>query len=78
MEASWLLNRYEAERGGPSLAHTGCQRVRRTRRVGGMIERLDSALYLTGLARENRRGLAGRIRQRRSRRGLCYGYEVIH
>jgi len=27
--------------------------------VGGMIERLDSALYLTGLARENRRGLEG-------------------
>lgn len=60
MEVLWLLDRCQAERGGPSLALTGRQCVRSTRCVGAMIERLDSAVELTGPAHENRRGLVGR------------------
>ena len=60
MEVLWLLDRCQAERGGPSLALTGRQCVRSTRCVGAMIERLDSAVELTGPAHENRRGLVAR------------------
>jgi DNA invertase Pin-like site-specific DNA recombinase len=36
-----------------------------------------NALYLTDLRQKVRRGLEGRVRQGRSGRGLCYGYDVV-